>query len=171
MSQYPSGPRRSPTGTERFARWWVCPPWTSCRACRRSTPMTSGRPYSSPTRTRAGAMSSSYRAHASDQISDPKGWQQLPLFPTCSGSSNALFRSCADGRYSCTLGKSNWPAANASGCDLEATSIYGTQGDPTGGQASGDMARPEHNPPRSSRRALLTPQVNTGSLYRCGKRT
>ena len=25
--------------------------------------------------------------------------------------------------------------------------------------------------PRSLRRALLTPQANTGSLYRCGKRT
>ena len=44
--------------------------------------------------------------------------------------------------YSCTLGDFDrkWPAANASGCDLNATSIYGTKGDPTGGQASGDMA-------------------------------
>ena len=42
--------------------------------------------------------------------------------------------------YSCSLGKTQWPAANASGCDLEATSIYGTSGDPTGGQASGDSA-------------------------------
>ena len=34
------------------------------------------------------------------------------------------------------------------------------------------MARQEHNPrSRSLRRALLTPQVNPESLYRCGKRT
>ena len=34
------------------------------------------------------------------------------------------------------------------------------------------QARPRAKPAsRSFRRALLTPQVNTGSLYRCGKRT
>ena len=35
------------------------------------------------------------------------------------------------------------------------------------------LVRPEQNlfAPRSVRRALLMPQVNTGSLYRCGKRT
>ena len=35
------------------------------------------------------------------------------------------------------------------------------------------MARPERNlfASRSVRRALLTPQANPGSLYRCGERT
>ena len=33
-------------------------------------------------------------------------------------------------------------------------------------------ARPEHSPrARSLQRALLTPQVNTGSLYRCAEST
>ena len=33
-------------------------------------------------------------------------------------------------------------------------------------------ARPEHSPrARSLRRALLMPQANPGSLYRCGQRT
>ena len=42
--------------------------------------------------------------------------------------------------FSCSLGHPQWPAANASGCDLEATSIYGTSTEPTHGQAAGDSA-------------------------------
>ena len=62
-------------------------------------------------------------------------WPSI-LIPNASSSGrDEIFLS-----YSCTLGKSQWPAANASGCDAGATSIYGTRGDPTGGQASGDMA-------------------------------
>jgi hypothetical protein len=41
--------------------------------------------------------------------------------------------------YSCTA-PGQHGGGDASGCDLEATSKYGTKGDPTGGQASGDMA-------------------------------
>ena len=46
-------------------------------------------------------------------------------FETAREADVGLFRWAG---FSCTLGESHWPAANASGCDLGAASIYGTTG-------------------------------------------